>query len=56
MMNWMAFFIFIQVFFGVVIGLYFWGLLRNQRTQKVSVDKSIEKRNGQIKEIENDFS
>ncbi|TDQ37938.1 ATP-dependent protease LonB [Aureibacillus halotolerans] len=33
----------IQLFFGVVIGLYFWNLLRNQRTQKVSIDRESKK-------------
>lgn len=50
-MNWMAFFIFIQVFFGVVIGLYFWGLLRNQRTQKVSVTKVSKKEMDKLKKL-----
>lgn len=29
----------IQVFFAIVIGLYFWNLLRNQQTSKVAVDR-----------------
>jgi Lon-like ATP-dependent protease len=29
----------VQVFFAVVIGLYFWGLLRNQRTSRSAIDK-----------------
>jgi Lon-like ATP-dependent protease len=33
----------VQVFFAVVIGLYFWGLLRNQRTSRTAVDKESRK-------------
>ena len=42
---------FIQLFFGVVIGLYFWNLLRNQRTQKVSVDKESRKELEQLRRM-----
>lgn len=42
-MSWTALALFVQLFFGVVIGLYFWNLLRNQRTQKVSIDKESRK-------------
>ncbi|WAA11203.1 ATP-dependent protease LonB [Fervidibacillus albus] len=37
----------IQLFFGVVIGLYFWNLLKNQRTQRITIDRESRK------EIEN---
>lgn len=33
----------VQVFFAVVIGLYFWGLLRNQRTSRTAVDRESRK-------------
>ena len=33
----------IQVFFAVVIGLYFWGLLRNQRSSRTAVDRESRK-------------
>ncbi|MBM7572001.1 ATP-dependent protease LonB [Aquibacillus albus] len=33
----------IQLFFGVVIGLYFWNLLRSQRTNKNAIEKESEK-------------
>lgn len=33
----------IQLFFGIIIGLYFWNLLRNQRTSKVSIDRESKK-------------
>ena len=42
-MNVMAIVIFIQVFFGIIIGLYFWNLLRNQRSSKVAVDRESKK-------------
>ncbi len=31
--------IFVQVFFGVIIGLYFWNLLKQQKGSKVAVDR-----------------
>lgn len=33
----------IQVFFGIVIGLYFWNLLRNQKTNRTAVDRESKK-------------
>lgn len=42
-MSWTGIALFIQLFFGIIIGLYFWNLLRNQRTQKVSIDKESRK-------------
>ncbi|MFT8318270.1 MAG: ATP-dependent protease LonB [Sporolactobacillus sp.] len=42
-MNWMVLLIFTQIFFGAIIGLYFWSLLRNQHVQRVSVDKESKK-------------
>lgn len=33
----------VQVFFGVVIGLYFWNMLRNQQTNRSAVDKESKK-------------
>lgn len=34
---------FVQVFFAVVIGLYFWNLLRNQQTNRTAIDKESRK-------------
>jgi Lon-like ATP-dependent protease len=42
-MNWMVLLIFTQIFFGAIIGLYFWNLLRNQRVQRISVDRESKK-------------
>ncbi len=39
MMSWTNIFLLVQLVFGVIVGLYFWHLLRNQRTQKVSIDR-----------------
>ncbi len=35
--------LFVQLFFGIVIGLYFWNLLKNQRSQKVTIDRESKK-------------
>jgi Lon-like ATP-dependent protease len=38
-----SFMIFIQVFFGVIIGLYFWNLLKTQQGNKTAVEKEAHK-------------
>ncbi|XJZ26398.1 ATP-dependent protease LonB [Bacillota bacterium Lsc_1132] len=50
-MSWTGIALFIQLFFGVVIGLYFWNLLRNQRTQKVSIDRESRKEMEQLRKM-----
>jgi ATP-dependent Lon protease len=50
-MSWTGIALFIQLFFGIVIGLYFWNLLRNQRTQKVSIDKESRKEMEQLRKM-----
>lgn len=50
-MSWTGIALFIQLFFGIVIGLYFWNLLRNQRTQKVSIDKESRKEMDQLRKM-----
>ncbi|WP_174729768.1 ATP-dependent protease LonB [Mesobacillus harenae] len=50
-MSWTGIALFIQLFFGIVIGLYFWNLLRNQRTQKVSIDRESKKEMEQLKKL-----
>jgi ATP-dependent Lon protease len=42
-MNWTVLLMFFQVFFSVVIGLYFWNLLRSQQTHRSLVDKESRK-------------
>ncbi|HET7615986.1 MAG TPA: AAA family ATPase, partial [Bacillales bacterium] len=50
-MSWTSIALVVQLFFGVVIGLYFWNLLRNQRTQKVSIDKESRKEMEQLRKM-----
>lgn len=50
-MNWTGIALFIQLFFGIIIGLYFWNLLKNQRTQKVSIDKESRKEMEQLRKM-----
>jgi Lon-like ATP-dependent protease len=50
-MNWTNVALFVQLFFGVIIGLYFWNLLRSQRTQKVSIDKESRKEMEQLRKL-----
>ncbi|HET7628289.1 MAG TPA: ATP-dependent protease LonB [Bacillales bacterium] len=50
-MSWTSIALIIQLFFGVVIGLYFWNLLKNQRTQKVSIDKESRKEMEQLRRM-----
>ncbi len=50
-MNWTAIIIMIQLFFGVVIGLYFFNLLKNQRTQKVTIDKESKKEMAHLRKM-----
>ncbi|RKD23861.1 ATP-dependent protease LonB [Ammoniphilus oxalaticus] len=42
-MNWSMLLMVVQVFFAVVIGIYFWNLLRNQRTNRTAVDRESRK-------------
>ncbi|WP_085523206.1 ATP-dependent protease LonB [Tuberibacillus sp. Marseille-P3662] len=50
-MNWTSVLLIVQLFFGVIIGLYFWNLLKNQRTQKVSIDKESKKEMEQLRKL-----
>ncbi|WP_071395948.1 ATP-dependent protease LonB [Bacillus tuaregi] len=50
-MSWTGIVLFIQLFFGVVIGVYFWNLLKNQRTQKVSIDRESKKEMDQLRKL-----
>lgn len=50
-MSWTGIALLIQLFFGIVIGLYFWNLLKNQRTQKVSIDRESRKEMDQLKKM-----
>ncbi|KKK38270.1 Lon protease [Mesobacillus campisalis] len=50
-MSWTGIALFVQLFFGIIIGLYFWNLLKNQRTQKVSIDRESKKEMEQLKKM-----
>lgn len=50
-MDWTSIALFVQLFFGIVIGLYFWNLLRNQRTQKVSIDRESRKEMEELRKM-----
>ncbi|MBE3569275.1 MAG: ATP-dependent protease LonB [Bacillales bacterium] len=51
MNHWTSIAFIIQMFFGVVIGLYFWNLLKNQRTQKISIDRESKKEMDQLRKM-----
>ncbi len=42
---------FVQIFFGVVIGLYFWNLLRSQQGTRVAVDREVKKELERIRRL-----
>jgi ATP-dependent Lon protease len=50
-MSWTGIALIVQLFFGVIIGLYFWNLLRNQRTTKISIDRESRKEMEQLKKL-----
>ncbi|HJV44503.1 MAG TPA: ATP-dependent protease LonB [Bacillota bacterium] len=42
-MNWSMILMVVQVFFAVIIGIYFWNLLKNQRSSRTAVDRESRK-------------
>lgn len=48
-MSWTGIALFIQLFFGVIIGMYFLNLLKGQRNQKVSIDRDSRKEMEQLR-------
>jgi Lon-like ATP-dependent protease len=42
---------FVQVFFAVVIGIYFWNLLRNQKTNRSAVDRESRKEMDKLRKL-----
>ncbi|MCP8967340.1 ATP-dependent protease LonB [Ectobacillus ponti] len=50
-MSWTNVILLIQLAFGVIVGLYFWHLLRSQRTQKISIDKESRKEMEQLRKM-----
>lgn len=53
MMSWTGLAFFIQLFFGIIIGLYFLNLLKGQRTHKVSIDRDSKKEMDQLRSMRN---
>ncbi|KKI92286.1 Lon protease [Bacillus sp. SA1-12] len=50
-MSWTSIALFIQLFFGIIIGMYFWNLLKSQRTQKISIDRESKKEMEQLRKM-----
>lgn len=50
-MSWTSLIIAIQVFFGIVIGMYFLNLLRGQRAQKMTIDRESKKEMEQLRRM-----
>ncbi|MEZ2716837.1 ATP-dependent protease LonB [Niallia circulans] len=50
-MSWAEIALFVQLFFGIIIGLYFWNLLKSQRSQKVSIDRESKKEMDQLRKM-----
>jgi ATP-dependent Lon protease len=50
-MSWTGIALLIQLFFGVIIGLYFWNLLKSQKTQKISIDRESKKEMEQLRKM-----
>ncbi|RST76552.1 ATP-dependent protease LonB [Siminovitchia acidinfaciens] len=50
-MNWTVIVLLIQLFFGTVIGLYFFNLLKNQRSQRVTIDRESKKEMEQLRRM-----
>ncbi|TWK49285.1 Lon protease 2 [Bacillus paralicheniformis] len=50
-LSWTSIALFVQLFFGIIIGLYFWNLLKNQRTQKVTIDRESKKEMEQLRKM-----
>jgi ATP-dependent Lon protease len=50
-MSWTGIALLIQLFFGVIIGLYFWNLLKSQKTQKISIDRESRKEMEQLRKM-----
>ncbi len=44
-------FMLLQIFFGIVIGLYFWNLLRNQQGNKVAIEKESRKEMDKLRRL-----
>lgn len=43
----------VQAFFGVIIGVYFWGLLRGQKNTRIAIDKEAKKEMDKLRKLRN---
>ncbi|SMO36825.1 ATP-dependent protease LonB [Melghirimyces algeriensis] len=50
-MNWTVLIMLLQVFFSIVIGLYFWNLLRNQHSSRSAVDRESRKEMDKLRKM-----
>lgn len=50
-MSWTNIIILVQLFFGIIIGLYFLNLLKGQRMQKVTIDRESKKEMEQLRNM-----
>lgn len=51
MMNWTGIALFVQIIFAIIIGTYFWNLLRNQRFQRVYIDEESKKEIAKLRKM-----
>lgn len=51
LMSWTNVILLVQLVFGVIVGAYFWHLLKNQRTQRISIDKESKKEMEQLRKM-----
>ncbi|RAL26691.1 ATP-dependent protease LonB [Thermoflavimicrobium daqui] len=51
MLNWTVVLMLMQIGFSVIIGLYFWNLLRNQQSNRIAVDKESRKELDKLKDM-----
>lgn len=50
-MNWTLVLTLIQVFFAIIIGIYFWNLLKSQRNSKSTIDRESRKEMEQLRRL-----
>lgn len=50
-MNWTLVLTLIQVFFAIIIGIYFWNLLKSQRNSKSTIDRESKKEMEQLRKL-----
>jgi len=53
---WAAFLGVVQIFFAIVIGVYFWNLLRSQQGNKVAVERESRKELDTATELRGDLA